>query len=79
MSDKQNDAAQAPQAEEPAAADPNAEQVLLDEWCAERSLTDRRVELLAVFNHRERQAGRLRDSRGAYARRYAQVESKPTA
>lgn len=77
MSDKPNEATQDAPADE-APADPNADQVLLDEWCAERSMTDRRVELLAVFHHREQNAGRLRDSRAAYARRYAQTESKPT-
>lgn len=50
----------------------------LDDWCAEQSLRDRRVELLAVFHFRERAAGRGRDTRAAYAARYAQAETTPT-
>lgn len=53
--------------------------VPLDEFCAETSATDRRVELLACFHFRERMAGRFHDTRQAYAARYAVTEAMPTA
>lgn len=51
----------------------------LDEFCRTVSLTDRRVELLAVFRDRERRAGREHDTEGNYAARWSATETSPTA
>lgn len=42
----------------------------VDEFCAELSLTDRRVELIGAFHGSERRSGRVKDVRSAYASRY---------
>ena len=62
-----------PQPVEPAATVP------LDEFCQDLSRTDKRVELIAVFVHRERAAGRHHDTPEAYATRYAGTHDSPTA
>lgn len=51
----------------------------LDEFCQDVSRSDRRVELLAVFAFRERQAGRHHDMATAYAERFAGTHDSPTA
>lgn len=53
--------------------------VPLDEFCQDLSRTDKRVELIAVFNYRERMAGRHHDTASAYAGRYALIHESPTA
>jgi hypothetical protein len=52
--------------------------VPLDEFCADLSRTDTRVELIAVFNYRERAAGRYHDTVAGYAARYAATHDSPT-
>lgn len=47
------------------------------EYCARKSKTDRRVELLGAFHHVEKQAGRIKDSESAYDRRYADFAIQP--
>jgi hypothetical protein len=49
----------------------------LDSWCQEKSASDSRVELLGVFAHRERAAGRHHDTPDAYLRRFNRLESSP--
>jgi hypothetical protein len=51
----------------------------LDEFCADISRTDKRVELIAVFRHRELMANRHHDTPAAYADRYAATHDSPTA
>lgn len=46
------------------------EKIPLDEFCAEVSLSDKRVELIAVFAFRERANGTTHDTRDAYRSRY---------
>ena len=58
--------------------DPQESTVPLDEFCQDISRTDARVELLAVFAHRERAAGRLHDLPSHYAKRYAATHDSPT-
>ena len=50
----------------------------LDEFCTLLSGADRRIELIAAFAHIERAAGRVHDTRAAYAQRFAAVGSRPT-
>lgn len=50
----------------------------LDSWCQEKSASDTRVELLGLFAHRERAAGRYHDTPDAYLRRFNRLESSPT-
>lgn len=51
----------------------------LDEFCADASRTDNRVEHLAAFAYRERAAKRHHDTAAAYAERYAALHRSPTA
>lgn len=51
--------------------------VTIGEFCAEMSMTDRRVELLAAFAADETRASRLSDGHGAYAARYAEFRNRP--
>lgn len=51
----------------------------LDEFCADLSRTDRRVELIAVFAFRERAAGRFHDTVPNYRVRFADTHDSPTA
>jgi hypothetical protein len=57
--------------------DPVELAVPLDEFCADLSRADRRVELIAIFHHRELAAGRHHDTPSAYARRYASTGAVP--
>jgi hypothetical protein len=52
--------------------------VPLDEFCQDLSLVDTRVELIAVFHHRELVAGRNHDTPTAFAKRYAGTHDLPT-
>lgn len=64
--------------EAPAAADPLAAQdVTLTEFCMRLSGSDRRVEMIAGFEHSEKAAGRVKDAESAFARRYAAFTAKP--
>lgn len=45
--------------------------VSLKRFCADLSVTDRRVELIGGFHHSESVAGRMLDTKEAYAQRYA--------
>jgi hypothetical protein len=49
----------------------------LDEFCAELSRTDTRLELIAVFRYRELAAGRNHAKPSAYAARYARTGAVP--
>lgn len=51
----------------------------LDEFCRELSRTERSVELIAVFAHRERAAGRDHDTATAYRSRFDDTHASPTA
>jgi hypothetical protein len=51
--------------------------VPLDEWLADKSLTDRSVEMLAVFRFRERAGGRHHDLPSHYEERYVAARSQP--
>jgi hypothetical protein len=55
------------------------ETIPLDEWCQGQSRSDNRVELMAVFVHRERAAGRNHDTPSAYAARFAAIHNSPTS
>lgn len=50
--------------------------VPLDEWLADKSLTDRSVEMLAVFRFREMAAGRHHDLPSRYEERYGSARSQ---
>lgn len=59
------------------ASDPaDFEKIPLDEFCSEVSLSDRRVELIAVFAFRERSAGTTHDTRAQYRARYDATAGK---
>lgn len=60
-------------------ADEPQERVPLDEFCQDVSRGDGRVELIAVFRHRELSAGRHHDTPDAYMARYTETEGSPTA
>lgn len=45
--------------------------VSLKRFCADLSVSDRRVELIGGFHHSELVAGRLLDTNEAYTQRYA--------
>lgn len=49
----------------------------IEEYCARKSQTDRRVELLGAFHHVEKQSGRIKDSESAYDLRYAEFAVQP--
>lgn len=51
----------------------------LDEYCARRSATDRRVELIGAFHHDERHHGRLKDTTAAYDERLGVFGNRVTA
>lgn len=49
----------------------------VDEFCAQTSATDNRVELLAAFHASETRAGRVKDSSAAFAARYDAFANAP--
>lgn len=49
----------------------------LDEFCAQLSATDRRIELIGGFNHSARQAGHLKGSEASFRERFEQFINKP--
>lgn len=49
----------------------------LEEWCSDRSLIDKRVELIGGFYHTERAAGNLNDTPDAFAQRYELFRTSP--
>lgn len=51
--------------------------VPLDEWLADKSLTDRSVEMLAVFRFRELAASRRHDLPSRYEERYSAARQQP--
>lgn len=51
--------------------------VSLKRFCIDLSVSDRRVELIGGFEHTERVAGRLLDTKEAYAQRYADFANAP--
>jgi len=56
---------------------PAPERVSLKRFCIDLSVSDRRVELIGGFEHTERVAGRLLDTKEAYAQRYADFANAP--
>ena len=65
----------------PAPAEPVNEaapaKVSLKRFCIDLSSSDRRVELIGGFEHTERVAGRLLDTKEAYQQRYADFANAP--
>jgi hypothetical protein len=53
------------------------EMVPLDQWLADKSLTDKSVEMLAVFRFREHAAGRRHDLPSRYEDRYSAARQQP--
>ena len=51
--------------------------IRLDEFCADLSKTDRRVELIGGFHNLEKRNGTVRDTRTAYAARYQAFINAP--
>lgn len=49
----------------------------VDEFCAQASATDNRVELLAAFHASEVRAGRVKDGAAAFADRYSAFANAP--
>ena len=49
----------------------------VDEFCAQASATDNRVELLGAFHASETRAGRVKDSSSAFADRYTAFANAP--
>lgn len=60
-----------------AAPAPAPFQITLNEFCARRSKTDNRVELISGFHHSEASASRLKDTEDAYAARFEQFINAP--
>lgn len=67
--------------EKPSATDvveaPASFKLTLDEYCARRSQTDRRVELIGAFHHSEKVAGRVKDDEAAFDARLDEFANKP--
>lgn len=53
------------------------EAITLVEYCLLRSKTDKRVELIAAFNHTEQAAGVVKDTEAAFAARFTEFANKP--
>lgn len=51
--------------------------VSLDNFCADLSKSDKRVELIGGFHFTERAAGRLRDVASAYSARFQSFVTRP--
>lgn len=67
-----------PSPEEAPAVDSLATQdVTLTEFCMRLSASDRRVEMIAGFEHSEKAAGRIKDAESAFASRFAAFVNKP--
>jgi hypothetical protein len=49
------------------------------EWCARRSGTDSRVELLAAFHAEQQGLGKLRDTSANFDQAFAAFESRPVS
>lgn len=49
----------------------------LDEFCAQLSQTDKRVESIGAFHTTEKAAGRVKDLASAYAARFSDFLNKP--
>ncbi|EBA6160083.1 hypothetical protein H8U31_001326 [Salmonella enterica] len=58
------------------AATPEIAQTL-EEFCARKSATDARYELIAMFFHTEKQAGRKSDLPSAFAKRFEEYLTTP--
>lgn len=67
---KPEDAAAAPEA-------PEAFPLTLDEFCAQLSSEDRRVELIGGFHATERAAGRTKDLASAFKARFDEFVVRP--
>jgi hypothetical protein len=65
-------------AETPALETAEFEQTL-DEFCAQLSSGDRRVELIGGYHATERAAGRIKDLPSAYAARFTSFVTAPVA
>lgn len=63
-------------AQEAPAAEPEPK-VSLMEFCLRLSSRDRRVEMIAGFEHVEKAAGRLADAEAAYAARFDAFVNQP--
>lgn len=67
-----------PQAADDAqAAEPSEFALPLDEFCAQLSRTDKRVELIAAFHAHERANGRMVDLPSTYTGRFAAFAAAP--
>lgn len=60
-----------------AAAEPTEFPLTIDEFCAQLSSTDRRVELIGGFHAEERAAERFKDLASAYAARFTTFVGRP--
>ncbi len=56
---------------------PQQDETSLQEWCANTSATDRRVEMLGAFFSMETQAGRGKATPEVFAERYAAFANRP--
>ena len=54
-----------------------AQDVTLTEFCTRLSSSDRRVEMIAGFEHSEKAEGRIKDAESAFVSRYAAFVNKP--
>lgn len=52
-------------------------QLPLQDYCIRLSKQERRVELIAGFEHDERNAGRVKDTESAFAARYQKFINRP--
>lgn len=68
-----------PQAEAEKLEDAAPQAQTLTEYCAVRSKTDRRVELIGAFFSDERRQGNVKDLASAYDARFEAFTKKPTA
>jgi len=56
---------------------PPAERISIDEFCAQLSTGDKRVELIGAFHAAEKRAGRTSDTEAAFRARYQAFINKP--
>lgn len=56
---------------------PASFELTLDEFCTRLSSTDKRVEMIAGFHYVEKQAGRVKATEEAFAKRYADFQTIP--
>lgn len=56
---------------------PDGFQMTLTEFCTQLSRTDRRVEMIGAFEHTERLAGHLKDTKEGFAESYEAFCNQP--